>query len=320
MRNLEQIWFGAALAFIITVACGPILIPFLKRLKFGQQIREEGPKWHQAKAGTPTMGGIIFILGILIASAILIKDLKTVMVLYLSISFGIIGFVDDYIKVVLKRNLGLTEKQKLLMQLAAAIIFIWVLYQNGQINSMLKLPMGFDLSYLFIPFTLFVIIGTVNAVNLTDGVDGLATSVTIIVMVLFSVAALGLGYKEIAIYAACVTGGCLGFLLFNRFPARVFMGDTGSLFLGGAIAGIAVVTGLPVVIAIAGGIYLMEALSVIIQVISFKTTGKRVFKMSPLHHHFEMSGWSEKKVVFVFTAITVVLCAVAYGLLIKVNA
>ena len=320
------LFIGAIGAFIISLCMGMILIPVLHKLKFGQEIREEGPKWHAQKAGTPTMGGLIFIAAIFAMSAICCvlglffgidmpadsTYLKTlVMLLCLSAVYGVIGFIDDYIKVILKRNLGLTAKQKFLLQLVAAVGFVcWAVY-GMDIATVVKIPftsIELDFGIWFIPFAALVIIATVNSVNLTDGLDGLATCVTCMVALFFILFADKVGNKAVALFASILLGSLVGFLMYNKFPAKVFMGDTGSLFLGGAVCGMAIVTEQPLALLIVGLVYVIESLSVILQVISFKTTGKRIFKMSPIHHHFEMCGWSETKIVITFTIVTAVLC------------
>ena len=320
------LFIGAIGAFIISLCMGMILIPVLHKLKFGQEIREEGPKWHAKKSGTPTMGGLIFIAAIFAMSAICCvlglffgidmpadsTYLKTlVMLLCLSAVYGVIGFIDDYIKVILKRNLGLTAKQKFLLQLVAAVGFVcWAVY-GMDIATVVKIPftsIELDFGIWFIPFAALVIIATVNSVNLTDGLDGLATCVTCMVALFFILFADKVGNKAVALFASILLGSLVGFLMYNKFPAKVFMGDTGSLFLGGAVCGMAIVTEQPLALLIVGLVYVIESLSVILQVISFKTTGKRNFKMSPIHHHFEMCGWSETKIVITFTIVTAVLC------------
>ncbi|MBS6831583.1 MAG: phospho-N-acetylmuramoyl-pentapeptide-transferase [Clostridiales bacterium] len=320
------LFIGAIGAFIISLCMGMILIPVLHKLKFGQEIREEGPKWHAKKSGTPTMGGLIFIAAIFAMSAICCvlglffgidmpadsTYLKTlVMLLCLSAVYGVIGFIDDYIKVILKRNLGLTAKQKFLLQLVAAVGFVcWAVY-GMDIATVVKIPftsIELDFGIWFIPFAALVIIATVNSVNLTDGLDGLATCVTCMVALFFILFADKVGNKAVALFASILLGSLVGFLMYNKFPAKVFMGDTGSLFLGGSVCGMAIVTEQPLALLIVGLVYVIESLSVILQVISFKTTGKRIFKMSPIHHHFEMCGWSETKIVITFTIVTAVLC------------
>ena len=320
------LFIGAIGAFIISLCMGMILIPVLHKLKFGQEIREEGPKWHAKKSGTPTMGGLIFIAAIFAMSAICCvlglffgidmpadsTYLKTlVMLLCLSAVYGVIGFIDDYIKVILKRNLGLTAKQKFLLQLVAAVGFVcWAVY-GMDIATVVKIPftsIELDFGIWFVPFAALVIIATVNSVNLTDGLDGLATCVTCMVALFFILFADKVANRAVALFASILLGSLMGFLMYNKFPAKVFMGDTGSLFLGGAVCGMAIVTEQPLALLIVGLVYVIESLSVILQVISIKTTGKRIFKMSPIHHHFEMCGWSETKIVITFTIVTAVLC------------
>lgn len=319
---------GGVIAFIISVILGFVLIPVLRRLKFGQEIREEGPKWHAKKSGTPTMGGLIFIAAIVASTAIIhLAGLffgidipvgsNMVLLFCLSLVYGAIGFIDDYIKVILKRNLGLTAKQKFSLQLLTAIIFVcWAVYGEG-VSTVVKIPftsVQFNFGIWYIPFTVLVILATVNSVNLTDGLDGLATCVTCVVALFFMLFTKYGAFPNavVSLFAAILLGGLLGFLIFNKYPAKVFMGDTGSLFLGGAVCGMAVLTEQPLMLLVVGFVYVMESLSVILQVISYKTTGKRIFKMSPIHHHFEMCGWKETKIVAVFTAVTAVLCALMY--------
>lgn len=306
-------------ALLVTAVIMPVLIPYLRRLKFGQQILEDGPSWHGKKSGTPTMGGIGFIVGIAAAAAVALFakfDISLLLMAVTSLGFGLIGFVDDYIKVVKKRNLGLTALQKYLLQAVLAAGYITSLMLLGELETSIIIPFtSVELSmpwWLYVPFILIVVTGTVNAVNLTDGLDGLAASVTTVSGLFFTFAATLVGSLPSAYFAAAVTGGTIAFLFYNRYPAKVFMGDTGSLYLGGAISTVAVGMKMPLVLIIAGFVFLFETLSVILQVASFKLTGKRIFKMSPVHHHFEMCGWSEKKIVLVFTLAAVVLALVAY--------
>lgn len=311
---IYKLILAGVISFAVAVVLAPIFIPILHRLKFGQEIREIGPSWHRKKSGTPTMGGIIFIIPVVVCALVFIRNLTGLCLVLFAVSFGLIGFVDDYIKVVKKRNLGLTEKQKFLLQLAASIIFLFVAMYFDIITDDIIIPFyskTISLGIFYIPFALFVLLGTTNAVNLTDGVDGLASGVTVVVSLFFAVLACIYGSIETAEFAVLVAGGCLGFWLFNKHPAKVFMGDTGSLFLGGSVCAMALVLKVPLLLVIAGGVYVIETLSVIIQVASFKLTGKRVFKMSPLHHHFELSGWSENKIVFTAVAASVVLAATA---------
>ncbi|AOT68464.1 phospho-N-acetylmuramoyl-pentapeptide-transferase [Geosporobacter ferrireducens] len=319
MIQYRQLIVTIVISFFITLILGPIVIPILHRLKVGQSIRDEGPKSHMTKSGTPTMGGLIMIAAILITaitSGLVNKDLFVV--LFATLSFGLIGFIDDFIKVVLKRNLGLKAYQKLLGQIVIAVIIAF--YQSSISVSGTKILIPFmnqywDLGYFYVPYIAFVVVATANSVNLTDGLDGLAAGVTLIVSSFFSLVAMNWGYSSIAVFCGALTGACLGFLRFNAHPAKVFMGDTGSMALGGAVATIAILMNLTLLIPIVGGIYFAEALSVIIQVVSFKLTGKRVFRMSPLHHHYELKGWKETKVVAVFWSITLILCIVGlFGL------
>lgn len=307
------ITFGIAL--LVSVLVGPVLIPFLHKLKFGQEIREEGPSWHKKKSGTPTMGGFIFIAGVLAATLFMARDTSTLIVLICAVGFGLIGFIDDFIKVILKRNLGLTALQKLALQIALAVAFVITLKALGLLHTDIILPFvkePVNLGWFYVAFAVFIMVGFVNAVNLTDGLDGLATSVTAVVSLFFAVVSLLAGNNSLAVFLVALTGGCLGFLLFNHYPAKVFMGDTGSLFLGGAVSAAAIVLKMPLILVIVGIIYVVEALSVMLQVASFKLTGKRIFKMSPIHHHFEMCGWREVKIVSVFCAVTVVFCVIGY--------
>ena len=311
------------LSFAVTVLLGwKVILPALRRLKAGQAIREEGPKWHATKAGTPTMGGLMFIAGLGVSILVMgwrgmmEGDLSHIYVFLFAAVFGVIGFLDDYEKVKHHQNLGLTALQKFALQLAAAILFLILMRYEGRLSPNLYVPFfnfSIALSWpLYMVFAAFVIVGCVNAVNITDGLDGLSTSVTIPVALFFVSAATWWSYKQLGIFAAALLGGLLGFLLFNAHPAKVFMGDTGSLFLGGAVAGMAFAFGMPLVLALVGIIYIVETLSDIIQVTYFKLShGKRIFKMAPIHHHFEMCGWSETKIVTVFTAISTLFCALA---------
>ncbi|WDV44182.1 phospho-N-acetylmuramoyl-pentapeptide-transferase [Clostridiaceae bacterium M8S5] len=319
MIEYKDIIRTVIISFAIMLILGPLVIPMLRRLKVGQSIREEGPQRHLSKSGTPTMGGIMILLAVLITTVSSGTYNKDLMVLFIfTIANGLLGFIDDFIKVVLKRNLGLKAYQKLLGQVIIAVGLAVYQSHNSAMGTKIFIPFTenylVDLGPLYVPFIVFVIVGTVNSVNLTDGLDGLASGVTLIVMSFFSLISLKLGYDSIAIFSCALAGACLGFLRYNAFPAKVFMGDLGSLSLGGAVAGAAVLLNLPLILPIVGGIYFAETLSVIIQVISFKTTGKRVFKMSPLHHHYELKGWSEVKVVAVFWTVTALLCIVGvYG-------
>jgi phospho-N-acetylmuramoyl-pentapeptide-transferase len=309
--------YSVLLSFIIATVIGPLFIPVLHRLKFGQSIREEGPKSHQKKAGTPTMGGIIFIVSSMIAMIIMVKNAsdEAMIALYAFIAFGFIGFLDDLLKIIRKKNLGLRAYQKMILLIVFSTIFAYYAYVNSQIGTKIMIPFSktsIDLGIWYIPFIVLFFAATTNGVNLTDGLDGLATSVTLLVMTFFAMVSYGMGHWTLSIFCVVVAGALLGFLRVNAFPARVFMGDTGSLALGGAIAATAMMLKLPLIVIVVGGIYVMETLSVILQVASFKLTGKRIFKMSPLHHHFELSGWPEPKIVSIFSIVTVVLCLIAF--------
>jgi phospho-N-acetylmuramoyl-pentapeptide-transferase len=296
-----------AAGFIFTVLLTPLFIPALKRMKFGQSIREEGPKSHMKKAGTPTMGGLVFIISIAITTLgvsyyLQLLTTQTIVLLLVLVGFGIIGFLDDFIKVVLKRNLGLTSLQKFVGQIILAIAAFFLL-KPGPAFTALTIPFTdftIDLGMAYVAFMIFWLVGFSNAINLTDGLDGLVSGTASIAFSAFGVIALVYDQQSLAIFAFAVTGALLGFLLFNANPAKVFMGDTGSLALGGALAMLSILVKQELLLLLIGIVFVAETLSVILQVISFKTTGKRIFKMSPLHHHFELSGWSEWKVVVVF--------------------
>ena len=306
-------------SFILTVILAPIGIPMLRRLKFGQSIREEGPQSHMKKAGTPTMGGIIFLLSIIITTVVcgLLLDVfttHTVVLLLVFIGFGIIGFLDDGIKVIFKRNLGLTSLQKLIGQIVIAVA-AFLLLRLGTFDTAIAIPFTdweLDLGMFYVAFLIFWLVGFSNAVNLTDGLDGLVAGTASIAFAAFGVLALFNEQADIALFAFAVTGALLGFLIFNANPAKVFMGDTGSLALGGALAMISVLVNKELLLLLIGLVFVIETLSVILQVGSFKLRKKRIFKMSPIHHHFELSGWSEWKVVLVFwsTGLIVALIAV----------
>jgi len=294
-------WLAAGVAILVSLAMGPFMIPFLTRLKVGQSIREEGPQRHYAKAGTPTMGGIIIITAIMVASFLFAGSSKEVLsAVLVMLAFGGIGFWDDYIKVVLKRSLGLRAREKIILQLIISMIFGFLLvYYLGRGTEIIFPFFGtvVDLGYLYFPFVVVVLLSTANGVNLTDGLDGLAAGVTFFVAIALGLVCIMSSHGNLLIFSGALAGACLGFLVFNRHPARVFMGDTGSMAIGGAIAAIAAISRSEIALVIIGGVYVIETLSVIIQVISFQATRKRVFLMAPLHHHFELKGWSETKVV-----------------------
>ena len=311
-----KIFIPVLVSFALSAIMGPVIIPVLRNLKMGQTEREEGVKEHLKKAGTPTMGGVIILLSILITSLLYIRSNPQIIpVLFVTIGFGLIGFLDDYLKVVMKRSDGLFPKQKMALQIVVTAIFAYYLVKVAGISLKMLVPFSggryLDLGWLAIPVLFFAVIGTVNGVNFTDGLDGLASSVTVLVATFFTVVAIGTK-SGIEPVTGAVVGALLGFLLFNVYPARVFMGDTGSLALGGFVASAAYMLQMPLFIIIVGLIYLVEVLSVIIQVTYFKKTGgKRIFKMAPIHHHFELCGWSETRVVAVFSIITALLCMVA---------
>ena len=313
MLGIKQLTYTAMIGFLIVVILGPIFIPMLARFKFGQTVRDEGPQSHLAKNGTPTMGGVMMIVAILITGLTRATISKGLIVgLICIVGFGFVGFLDDFIKIKMKRSLGLKAYQKIILQFALALYIAYYQYSASPSATQLVIPFTnhiINLGIWYIPFMMIFIIGTVNAVNLTDGLDGLASGVTLIVSCFFILFAVSISNSDVAILAAATAGACLGFLGFNAYPAKVFMGDTGSMALGGAVVAFATLTNSPLLIVIVGFIYLAEALSVMIQVTYFKlTNGKRIFKMAPLHHHFEQCGWPETRVVFIFWIATVVLC------------
>ena len=305
---------------LLSGVIGFFLLPILRALKAGQSIREVGPTWHNYKAGTPMMGGLMFILAAVICMVVnlfTVTDYTVYYVLGLGLCFGIIGFLDDFCKLKYKRNLGLTSLQKAMLQAAVSALYLYLLYAQDMMNTNLYIPF-FQVSFhinpiVYIFFAMFVMVGTVNAVNLTDGVDGLSSSVTLPVMIFFAAAAIRSGKDDLALLPACLTLGLVAYLFYNWHPAKVFMGDTGSLFLGGIVCGLAFAMNMPIILILVGFVYFMETLSVILQVGYFKLThGKRLFKMSPIHHHFEMCGWKEVKIVLAFAAVSAVMCAIAW--------
>ena len=311
-----KIVMAIVISFIVASILGPIIIPLLHKLKFGQNIRQEGPKSHLKKAGTPTIGGLIFIFATIITMFIMVGNPtdEAMIALYSFVGFGFVGFLDDLLKIIKKKNEGLTSGQKMILLLIISGFLTWYAYKyigtsinipflNGQIN----------LGLFYIPAAMFYFAGVTNAVNLTDGLDGLATSVTVLVTTFLGIISYNLGHISLAIFCVALAGALLAFLRFNAFPARVFMGDTGSLALGGAVAMVALILKMPLILVLIGIIYVIETLSVILQVASFKLTGKRIFKMAPIHHHFEQLGWSETKIVSVFSIITVVFCFIAFA-------
>lgn len=330
---------GTLTAFAVTALLGLFVIPMLHKLKYGQTILDIGPNWHKAKQGTPTMGGIMFVIGIVVAAAVVVtialisgtggfaeeitstapqKRIYLVRVLaglLMAVSFSLVGFIDDYIKVVKKRNLGLTARQKTLLQLLIAAAYLTTLALQGDTFTDIPFVGRVDCSsgagLLYWPIALMFIYGFVNAVNLTDGIDGLCSTVTAVVAAFFLLSSGMLKLYGLNVLSALCVGGCAGFLIWNAHPAKVFMGDTGSLFLGGMVVAMAFSSGMPIVLLLAGAVYLMEALSVVIQVTYYKRTKKRIFKMTPIHHHFEMCGWAENKIVLVFSLVTLIGCVLA---------
>lgn len=317
-----EFFLTAFISFILAAAAGIFLIPLLHRLKFGQEIREEGPKWHRKKSGTPTMGGFIFIISYVITvflmpfmngSGAALKEIAIISAA--ALSFGAIGFLDDYIKVILKRNLGLTAKQKFSLQVLVSLVFTTLIAGFKVVDLSVLIPFTgqyVSLGYLVIPLNIVVMLATVNSVNLTDGLDGLAATVTVLVSAFFALAAEKIGDSASFTVSAAIFGALIGFLIYNKYPAKVFMGDTGSLFLGGLLSAMAVYMRNPFILLIVGFVYVAESLSVIIQVTYFKKTGKRIFKMSPIHHHFEMCGLTEKKIVALFSLVTLMLGVISY--------
>ena len=317
---MEKLLIAGAIAAGVVIVLAPICIPILHKLKFGQSIREEGPKSHQKKSGTPTMGGIFLVAGILAATVIMAQwNMEIFLALFILLGHFILGFIDDYIKVVRKHNQGLLARYKLAGQII--IVVVTTLLARAlmtDFSTTIWLPIidtTLDAGSLYLPFMFFVMVGASNAVNLTDGLDGLASGCMAIAASCYAVICLMTGHNELAIFCAAIVGACIGFLKFNFHPAKVFMGDTGSLALGGAFAAVGILTHTEILLAVVGLIFVCEALSVILQVISFQTTGKRIFRMSPLHHHFELGGWSELKVVFVFWTVGLICGVLGLSLL-----
>lgn len=317
---MTRILITAVCACLLSGVFGYFLLPILRALKAGQSIREVGPTWHNNKMGTPMMGGLMFIAAAIVCLLVNLPsmtDHSVFFVLLLALSFGFIGFLDDFAKIKHKQNLGLTAAQKMLLQLAVSALFLYAMYKTGSLTSALYIPFVNKFIHihpmLYIFFMMFVMVGCVNAVNLTDGVDGLSSSVTIPVMVFFTAAAYCMGKLELALLPAAVCGGLIAYLCYNWHPAKVFMGDTGSLFLGGAVCALAIALDMPLILILVGFVYIMETLSVILQVGYFKLThGKRLFKMSPIHHHFELCGWKEEKIVLVFAGVSALMCVIAW--------
>ena len=307
-------------AYVLTLILGRVLLPVLRALKAGQSIRDVGPTWHNYKSGTPMMGGLFFIISAVICLLCNLGSMKDYSVFYtllLTLCFGAVGFMDDFFKMKKKQNMGLSSLQKALLQMAVSALYLYIMYRQGAMNCDLYIPFVnvtipvHPIVYIF--FAMFVMVGCDNAVNLNDGVDGLCASVTLPVMVFFAVVAYLSGKVELALLPAALVGGLLAYLAYNFHPAQVFMGDTGSLFLGGVVCALAFALDMPLILILVGFVYIVETLSVILQVGYFKLThGKRIFKMAPIHHHYEMCGWSEEKIVFVFAGVSALMCVIAW--------
>lgn len=325
---MTRIVVTALTGCVLSAVLGRFLLPVLRALKAGQSIRSIGPTWHNSKAGTPLMGGLMFIASVVICLAVNLPttyDYSAFYALGVSLCFGMVGFLDDLCKVRFKRDLGLTALQKILLQMAVSAIYLYVLYKEGILSCDLYVPF-FNVSFpvhpmLYIFFAMFVMVGCDNAVNLTDGVDGLSSSVTLPVMIFFTGTAYAMGREDLALLPAALVGALIAYLFYNFHPAKVFMGDTGSLFLGGVVCSMAFALDMPLVLILVGFVYLVETLSDIIQIVYFKAThGKRFFKMAPLHHHFEKCGWKEEKIVFVFAGVSTLMCLLAwYGIAGKIR-
>ena len=317
---MTRILVTALVGAVLSGGIGYLLIPMLRAMKVGQSIREVGPIWHNYKAGTPMMGGLMFIAAtivVLLCNLPFMDDFSVFYVLILSLCFGFVGFLDDFAKMKKKQNEGLTSIQKFLLQLAVSALFLYIMYRTGAMSTQLYIPF-FDVSIqlhpiLYIFLSMFIMVGCDNAVNITDGVDGLSSSVTLPVMIFFTAAAVKQGKYDLALLPAALVGGLIAYLFYNWHPAKVFMGDTGSLFLGGVVCALAFALDLPLILVLVGFVYICETVSVILQVGYFKMThGKRLFKMAPIHHHFEKCGWKEEKIVIVFTAVSAIMCVLAW--------
>ena len=317
---MTRILITAVVSCALSGLLGYLLLPVLHALKAGASILQIGPSWHNNKSGTPIMGGLMFIMTailILVCNIRYMEDFTVFYVLAVGLCFGLIGFLDDFFKIRFKRNLGLTSMQKAMLQMAISALFVYAMYKSGALNTVLHIPFV-DLSFhlhpiVYIFFAMFVMVGCVNAVNLTDGVDGLSSSVTLPVMVFFTVTSFAMGRPDLALLPASLFGGLIAYLCYNWYPAKVFMGDTGSLFLGGVVCALSFALDMPLVLILVGFVYICETLSVILQVGYFKLThGKRLFKMSPIHHHFEMCGWKEEKIVLTFAGVSALMCLLAW--------
>ncbi|QDY31658.1 phospho-N-acetylmuramoyl-pentapeptide-transferase [Clostridium sporogenes] len=314
---MSTVIYAVLFSFLLSTITSLFLIPLFKKLNLGQSIKNGIPISHKKKAGTPTFGGIIFIFSSIITMLFMIKNYNKELLLVISslIAFGLIGFIDDTLKKIHKKNEGLTSKGKMILLLFVSSIFAIYSYYNPSIGSIIMFPFTkklLDLRILYIPFIIFYYVSTTNALNLTDGLDGLATSITLLIITFFTFLSFGMGHYTLSISCGCIAGALLGFLRYNCYPAKIIMGDTGSLALGGAIATIAMILKNPFIVIIVGGIYVIEALSSLIQIVFFKLFGKRIFKMAPIHHSFELHGWHETKIVSVFSIITTILCLIGF--------
>ncbi|EPY2304402.1 phospho-N-acetylmuramoyl-pentapeptide-transferase [Clostridium sporogenes] len=314
---MSTVIYAVLFSFLLSTITSLFLIPLFKKLNLGQSIKNGIPISHKKKAGTPTFGGIIFIFSSIITMLFMIKNYNKELLLVISslIAFGLIGFIDDTLKKIHKKNEGLTSKGKMILLLFVSSIFAIYSYYDPSIGPIIMFPFTkklFDLRILYIPFIIFYYVSTTNALNLTDGLDGLATSITLLVVTFFIFLSFGMGHYTLSISCGCIAGALLGFLRYNCYPAKIIMGDTGSLALGGAIATIAMILKNPFIVIIVGGIYVIEALSSLIQIVFFKLFGKRIFKMAPIHHSFELHGWHETKIVSVFSIITTILCLIGF--------
>ena len=311
---MQNVFFAVLTALVIALAIGPLVIPALRRLKLGQSIRQEGPERHYAKSGTPTMGGVIILTAVTIVTLYFAGGSPEIwLCLFITLGHGLIGFLDDFIKVALKRSLGLRAREKLIGQILMSVALAFCVSEFLGLGTDVWVPFAgtYELGYFYYVLIFFVVVGATNAVNLTDGLDGLAAGTTTVAALAYMAISLMVQKEPLAIFSAALAGACIGFLKYNAYPAKVFMGDTGSLALGGALATVAILTKTELLLVVIGGVFVAEALSVIIQVISFKTTGRRVFRMSPVHHHFELSGWAETKVVKTFWLAGILLAGVA---------
>ena len=317
---MTRILITALVGAVLSGGLGYLLIPMLRALKVGQSIREVGPIWHNYKAGTPMMGGLMFIFAsiiVLLCNIPFMTDFSVFYVLILSLCFGFVGFLDDYAKLKKKQNEGLTSIQKFLLQLAVSALFLYIMYRSGSMTTALYIPfLGISIQLhpiLYIILSMFIMVGCDNAVNITDGVDGLSSSVTLPVMVFFTAAAVKMGKYDLALLPASLAGGLIAYLFYNWHPAKVFMGDTGSLFLGGVVCALAFALDMPLILILVGFVYICETVSVILQVGYFKLThGKRLFKMAPIHHHFEKCGWKEERIVITFASVSAIMCILAW--------